>query len=264
MKIISIANQKGGVGKTTTSVNLAAALVNSGRSCLLIDLDAQATATRYLLGSYGEDGKVIYDVLIKGDKLEDITLPSPSGVMLAPANLSLATLDMDLIGEYNREHRLEIALENLSLEYDYIIVDCPPNLGFTTINAFVACDLIIIPIECKAEAWEAVPRLMTTLKRVIMNFKKNIRVYALPTFLERTNLAKDIYEQIEDSFEAYCLSPIHKNTRIAESFAARQPILQYDPTASGAMDYLRVAKEIIDGEESAQVRRGMEGRKHRQ
>src|ERR1044071_8113796 len=140
MKIIAIANQKGGVGKTTTSVNLAAALVNSGRSCLLIDLDAQATATRYLLGSYGEDGKVIYDVLLKGDKLEDITLPSPSGVMLAPANLSLATLDMDLIGEYNREHRLEIALENLDADYDYIIVDCPPNLGFTTINAFVACD----------------------------------------------------------------------------------------------------------------------------
>lgn len=264
MKVISISNQKGGVGKTTTSVNLAAALVNSGRTSLLIDLDAQATATRYLLGAYGEDGQVIYDVLLKGDKLEDITLPSPSGVRLAPANLSLATLDMDLIGEYNREHRLEIALENLTADYDYVIIDCPPNLGFTTINAFVACDIIIIPIECKAEAWEAVPRLMTTLKRVITNFKKNIRVYALPTFLERTNLARDIHEQIQNNFEAYCLSPIHKNTRIAESFAARQPILQYDPTASGTMDYMRVAKEIIDGEESAEVRRSVEGRKHRQ
>jgi chromosome partitioning protein len=263
LKVVAIANQKGGVGKTTTAVNLASALVQSKRSCLLIDLDAQGTATRYLLGLYGEDGKVIYDVLLKGTPLESVTLPCPSGVMIVPANLSLATLDMDLIGEYNREHRLEIALENLKKEYDYVIIDCPPNLGFTTINAFVASDLIIIPIECKAEAWEAVPRLMTTLKKVITNFKKTIRVYALPTFLERTNLARDIHEQIQQNFEAYCLPPIHKNTRLAESFAARQPILLYDPTASGAMDYLRVAKEIIDGEESPQIRRGVEGRTNR-
>jgi chromosome partitioning protein len=260
--VIAIANQKGGTGKTTSAVNLSAALVHSGRTCLLVDLDAQATATRHLLGAYGEDGKVVYDVLLQGAALRSCIQQTPAGIDIVPSNLSLATLDIDLLQVYNREHRLRLALEPISAGYDYAVIDCPPNLGFTTVNAFVACSVCVIPIECKAEAWEAVPRLMTALKRVATEFQNPLRLYALPTFLERTNLARDIYEQIREHFETQTLSPVNKNTRLAEAFAARQTILQYDPTASGAMDYLRVAKELIDDQETT-VRRGVERRKDR-
>jgi chromosome partitioning protein len=260
MPIIAVANQKGGTAKTVTSVNLAASLASYGKTVLLVDLDAQATATRHLIGRYGDDGSVVSDVLMKRATLRSTIVETDAGVALVPSNLSLASLDIDLLSEYNREHRLENALSEPNLPpFDYVIIDCPPNLGFPTVNAFVACDICIIPIECKAEAWEAVPRLMTALKRVVSDFRKSMRIYALPTFLERTNLARDIHEQIEEHFENLTLPPIHKNTKLAEAFAARQPILKYDPTASGALDYLRVAKEILDAEATA-VRRGVERR----
>lgn len=264
MNVIAIANQKGGVGKTTSAVNLAAALVQSGRRVLLIDLDAQGTATRCLTGAYGADGHVAYDVLMKRRSIVQCLVQTPAGVDLVPSNLGLASLDVDLLSEFNREQRLSLALEDLPEDaYHYTIVDCPPNLGFVTINAFAAAKTVIIPIECKPEAWEAVPRLMQTLKKIVTEFRHSLRMYALPTFLERTNLARDIHEQIQEKFESFTLSPIHKNVRLAEAFAARQPITTYDPTASGAVDYMRVAKEIISAEETTQIRRRLEGHRNR-
>ncbi len=259
MKTIAIANQKGGVGKTTTAVNLAAALVHSGRRVLLIDTDAQGTATRFLTNAYGTDGHVIYDVLMRRTPLRDCIAHTPSGVDIVPSNLGLASLDVDLLSEFNREQRLSLALGDLPEgSYDFVIVDCPPNLGFVTINAFAAASIVIIPIECKPEAWEAVPRLMQTLKKIVTEFRHPLRMYALPTFLERTNLARDIHEQIQEKFESFTLPPVHKNVKLAEAFAARQPINVYDPTASGAVDYIRVAKELTSAEEETQVRRRME------
>lgn len=257
---IAVANQKGGVGKTTTAVNLAAALRKEGRSVLVIDLDPQATATRFLLDRYGTDGHTIYEVLFNQIKLADCILDSPCGIPIAPSNFKLASLDMDLNNELNREYRLKSALEGVQ-GFDYVIIDCPTFLGFANINAFAAARSVLIPIECAPESWEAVPYLMKTLRKIILQLDHPLRVYALPTFLERTNIAKDIYEAIQSHFEAYTLTPINKNVRLKEAFNARKPIIQYDPMASGSMDYLRAAKEIISEHEApSEVRRGKAGR----
>lgn len=252
-KTISVTNQKGGVGKTTTSVNLAACLSFTKKRTLLIDLDAQANATKWLLNNYGDDGKVIYDVMLRKASARDCVVTTPCGVDILPSNLALATLDMDLISEFNREQRLNAVVKELD-EYDYVVVDCPPNLGLSTINALVAADAILIPIECRAEAWDAVPRLMNTLRKVVREFQRVVTIYALPTFLDRSNLSRDILQEIEEKFETSTLAPIHKNVKLAEAFAAREPIIQYDPTATGAIDYLRVSKEILLNEEATTIR----------
>jgi chromosome partitioning protein len=264
MKTIAIANQKGGVGKTTTAVNLASALIHQGRKVLLLDLDPQATATRFLLNKYGQSGHTIYEVLLNRASIQECIVKTQTKIHLIPSNFVLAQLDLDLNNELNREYRLETALSELDPEaYDYILIDCPTHLGFANINAFAAAQVVLIPIECAPEAWEAVPYLMDVLRKIIKQLSHPLRLYALPTFLERTNIARDVHEKISSHFESYTLSPIYKNVKLKEAFNARLPITEYDPAASGTMDYLRVAKELINGEEEAEVRGSAKGRGNR-
>jgi chromosome partitioning protein len=256
VKTIAIANQKGGVGKTATAVNLAVVLKRMHKKrVLLVDLDAQANATQWLLGEYGKPGRVVYDVLMEKCEPGAAIIQTKWGVDLIPSNLSLASLDIDLIGEYYREGRLKSALESLDDDrYHYVIVDCPPNLGVSTVNAFAACQAIIITIECAFEALDAVVQLMHALKRARQK-SGSLIPYALPTFFDRTNVSRDVLEQIRERFESLTLPPINRNIKIKEAFAARQPIIEYDSASAGAVDYIRVAKELIDDLEKASLRK---------
>lgn len=257
MKTIAIANQKGGVGKTASAVSIAAALRSQHRKrVLLCDLDAQANASSWLTNQHGENGRSTYDVIMQAASLPDCIVHTESRIDLLPSNLRTANLDVELLGVIKFHERLADALSDLPEDaYDYAILDCPPNLSMNTLNAFGAASVVVIPVEVKQEAFDAVSHLMTTLLKVTGG-KTKIRPYGLPTFMNRTNLAKDIYELMQERFQSLCLPPIHQNTRLAEAFAARKTIFEYDPTSSGAVDYMRATKELVnDLEETTKVRR---------
>lgn len=262
MKVIAIANQKGGVGKTTTAVNLAACLSRIGRSTILIDLDAQANATTHLGLNPFDPRQTIYEVLRGQKSIDEVVVQVPGGIVLVPANLFLAELDLELMGEMNRENKLRKAIEPLEHRYQYVIIDCPPNLGMATINAFCGCDSVIIPVQTNFFAIDAVTRLLLTLQKVVKEYRYEIQVYALATMFEKNiNVQKQVLAQIRAKFEAQMLeSIIHKNTRLVETSSAGLPITEYDQICSGYVDYLRLAKELINefesqSEEKANIRR---------
>jgi len=259
MKVISIANQKGGVGKTATAINMSAAIRTQNRKrVLLIDLDAQANATTWLTGTEGPGGKSVYDVIMQQVSLSECIVQTPSKIDLLPSNLKTANLDVELLGVLHFHSRLATALDDLPEDrYDYVILDCPPNLSMNTLNAFGASNVVVIPVQVKREAFDAVTHLMNTLLKVT-NGKATIRPYGLPTFVNRTNLARDIHDLLQERFQSLCLPPIHANTRLAEAFAAQKTIFEYDPTSSGALDYLRATKELLDDlEQEKKVRRSV-------
>lgn len=248
MKVIAIANQKGGVGKTTTAVNLAGCLARLNRSTMLIDLDAQANATTHLGLNPFDPRQTIYEVLRGQKTIDEVAIQSPGGIALVPANLFLAELDLELMGEMNRENKLRKAIEPLENRYQYVIVDCPPNLGMATINAFCGCDVVIIPVQTNFFAIDAVTRLLLTLQKVVKEYRYEIQVYALATMFEKNiNVQKQVLAQIRAKFEAQMLEAIiHKNTRLVETSSAGLPITEYDQICSGYVDYLRLAKELLN------------------
>lgn len=252
--VITICNQKGGTGKTTTAVNLSACLVRKGRRVLLLDLDPQANATTHLGLDPFDARPTIYEILRNNKTIEEVMLAAVGGINLVPANLFLAELDLELIGEINRENRLRKAIESVHNNYDYIFIDCPPNLGIATINAFCACDVLVIPIQTNFFAIDAVARLLLTLQKVVREYRYDIQIYALATMFEKhTNVQKQVLAQIRKKFEAQMLTTvIHKNTKLVEASSAGMPITEYDQTSSGFFDYVKLAKEIIGEIEEAE------------
>ena len=248
-QIIAVTNQKGGVGKTTTSVNLAASLVETGRRVLLIDLDAQGNAT---MGS-GIDkhaaGKTGYEVLMDHAEVRDVTVYAPdAGYDLLPGNSDLTAAEVELLDKGNGERRLRSALTYVQNDYDLIIIDCPPSLSMLTINALAAAHSVLIPIQCEYYALEGLSALLDTVEKVRGTINPELEIEGLlrTMYDARNNLANDVSAQLQQHFgDKLYRTIIPRNVRLAEAPSHGMPILCYDKCSRGALAYLALAGEYI-------------------
>ncbi len=249
-KILAIINQKGGVGKSTTAVNLAAALGRMGKEVLLVDLDPQGNAT----SGYGIDKRAldacVYNVLLGETPAEDVILSCVAeGVDVLPSTISLAGAEVELVNEMARENRLKNALGSLRGRYDYILVDCPPSLGLLTINALVAADKLLVPIQCEFYALEGVTKLLDSMKRVksILNPSLDIFGIVLTMYDSRTNLANQVVNEVRSFFgDAVFDTLIPRTVKLSEAPSYGQSIIEYAPDNKGSLAYTDLAKEVIE------------------
>lgn len=248
-KIFAIINQKGGVGKSTTAVNLAAALGEQGKQVLLIDLDPQGNATSGLGINKAEIDRCIYDVLLNDVQIEDIIIPDiTEGLDLAPATINLAGAEVELVSEMARENRLRDTVGRLRGKYDYILIDCPPSLGLLTVNALVAADKLVIPIQCEFYALEGVTKLLDSMKRVKSRLNPSLDIYGilLTMYDGRTTLAKQVAGEVRSFFGKQVFETVIPRTvKLSEAPSYGIPITQYDPAGKGAQSYSDLAKEVV-------------------
>lgn len=248
-KILAIINQKGGVGKSTTAVNLSAALGSMSKEVLLVDLDPQGNAT----SGYGIDKRAldgcVYDVLLGEAPAEDVILSCVAeGVDILPSTINLAGAEVELVNEMARENRLKSALGGLRGRYDYILIDCPPSLGLLTINALVAADKLLVPIQCEFYALEGVTKLLDSMKRVknMLNPSLDIFGIVLTMYDSRTNLANQVVNEVRSFFgDAVFETLIPRTVKLSEAPSYGQSILEYAPDNKGALAYNDLAKEVI-------------------
>ena len=248
-RMIAIANQKGGVGKTTTSVNLSACLAYLGKKVLLIDIDPQGNASSGIGVAKGDLDTCIYDVLIDDEPVENVILQSKvENLYVLPATISLAGAEIELVSTISRELRLKNALEPIREKYDFIIIDCPPSLGLLTINALTASDAIIIPVQCEYYALEGLSQLLSTVRLVQKHLNKNLMIDGvLLTMLDaRTNLGLQVIEEVKKYFQDKVYKTvIPRNVRLSEAPSHGESIIQYDAKSRGAEVYLELAREVI-------------------
>ncbi len=251
-KIIAIANQKGGVGKTTTAVNLSACLAQAGKKTLIIDIDPQGNATSGL-GANKQVPKSVYDVIINNEDIED-TLQATDlpNLEVCPSNINLAGAEVELVSVISRENRLKMAIEKIRYDYDYIILDCPPSLGLITLNAFTAADSVLVPIQCEYYALEGLGQLMSTIDLVQKHLNKNLDIegVVLTMYDSRTNLSMQVVEEVKRYFNTKVYTTIiPRNVRLSEAPSHGLPISLYDKRSKGAVCYTSLANEIIRNNE---------------
>ena len=249
-RVIAIANQKGGVGKTTTAVNLAASLAIAEKRTLLIDADPQGNATSGVGVPRDQVRFSLYDALIDGRKLSDIILQDshlPS-LQVVPATQDLVGAELELVERAERETALRRALEDLATQYDFVLIDCPPSLGLLTLNVLTAADGIIIPIQCEYYALEGISQLLNTVKLVQQNFNPALAIdgVLLTMYDSRLNLCRQVAEDAKEYFDQRMFKTvIPRNIRLAEAPSFGKPILLYDIQSVGARSYLSVAQELL-------------------
>ena len=245
---VCVANQKGGVGKTTTAISLAASLAGLGARVLLIDLDPQGNASTGLGIRIAEGEPSTYGVLVDGDAVHPaLQATEIEGLSLLASSLDLAGAEVELVPAFSREHRLERALEPVRDSFDVVLVDCPPSLGLLTINALVAADEVLVPIQCEYYALEGLSQLLRTVELVSDNLNRRLRVggVVLTMFDARTNLSQQVVEEVRGYFgDLTYTTVIPRSVRLSEAPSFGQPITLYDPSSRGSRAYQRLAREV--------------------
>jgi len=250
-RVLAVANQKGGVGKTTTTVNLGAALAEIGYRVLVIDLDPQGNATTGLGIERRNFEHSMYDVMMREQPLEDCIEPtSVKNLFVAPATLDLSGVDIELVAAFNRESRLKRAIEPIINDFDFILIDCPPSLGLITINALTAAREVLVPIQCEYYALEGLTQLRSTLQLVGANLNESLELstIVLTMYDSRTNLSADVANDVREHFpDEVCATVIPRTVRLSEAPSFGQPITVFDPQSRGATSYRDLAKEVANG-----------------
>lgn len=249
-RIIAVINQKGGVGKSTTAINLAAALGENGKQVLLVDLDPQGNSSSGLGIEKTLVKNCIYDVLLNDVSIEEAIIPDIyPDLDIVPATINLAGAEVELVSEMARENRLKEAVGAVRGKYDYILIDCPPSLGLLTINALVAADKLLIPIQCEFYALEGVTKLLESMKRVKTRLNPTLDIFGvlLTMYDNRTTLSKQVVEEVQGYFGKLVFNTlIPRTVKLSEAPSFGMPITEYDPHGKGAICYQELAKEVIE------------------
>ena len=247
-KIIAVANQKGGVGKTTTSVNLSAAFAEMGKKVLLIDCDPQGNATSGL--GIEKDGLElsIYDALINDTPMEEIIIQTQFGLDVVPSVMDLAGAEVELVNLEDKQYRLKKSVELVKEKYDYILIDCPPSLGHVTLNALTAADSVLLPLQCEFYALEGLSQLLSTVQLVQEQLNEKLRIegLVLTMYDSRTNLAEQVVEEVKTHFpDMVYATKIPRNVRLSEGPSFGKPIFAYASSSKGAQAYMSLAEEVV-------------------
>ena len=250
-RIIAIANQKGGVGKTTTAVNLGAALAEAGHRTLIVDLDPQSNATTGLGVNVHNVEISSYDILLREREVEDaIEATSVRNLFLVPSKIDLAGAEIELVSQLSRELRLRRALEPISCDFEFILLDCPPSLGLITVNALAAAGELLVPIQCEYYALEGLAQLTGNVELIRRNLNPelSIRTIVLTMFDARTKLSDQVAAEVRAHFgDRVCRTVVPRTVRLSEAPSFGQPITAFDPTSRGAIAYRNLAREIVNG-----------------